>query len=183
MRKDAERNREKLIEAAREIMLAGGADAPMEDVAVRAGLTRGTLYRNFADREAMYVAVLESEFAMIGERLEKDKATHPLAFIKSMTELIMLYDNFLNSLADMTKYDVKRTEAWFLELIAAPLSTAQDISLLGLRISRSDILLVCRMLAPHGRVDQQPDLSAVINPRMNLLLRGIAGSIVGRSKL
>ena len=43
MRKDAERNRQKLIDAASEIMRNEGGDAPMELTAERANLTRGTL--------------------------------------------------------------------------------------------------------------------------------------------
>lgn len=183
MRKDAEQNRDRLIAAARAIMLAGGAEPPMENIALRAGVTRGTLYRNFADREAIYVAVLEAEFATIEARLAKDKAAHPLAFIQSMTEVVMLYDKFLNALADVTQYDVAAVEAWFMELIAEPLTVAQGYSLLSQRLNASDILLVCRMLAPHGRVDPQSDLSAAINPRMNLLLRGIADSTVVRASL
>ena len=41
MRKDADRNRDRLIAAAREVMRAEGSDVPMEVIAERAGLTRG----------------------------------------------------------------------------------------------------------------------------------------------
>ncbi len=50
LRKDAERNRQKLIVAASEMMRNKGGDVPMEVIAERASLTRGTLYRNFAHR-------------------------------------------------------------------------------------------------------------------------------------
>lgn len=67
MRKDAERNRDRLIAAASEIMRAEGGDFPMEAVAERAGVTRTTLYRNFAHRQAMYEAMLECDLVEPGQ--------------------------------------------------------------------------------------------------------------------
>ena len=58
-RADARRNREALLVAAEEVFAAQGADAPLEVVARRAGVGRGTLYRHFPDREALAVAVYD----------------------------------------------------------------------------------------------------------------------------
>jgi AcrR family transcriptional regulator len=175
VRKDAERNRENLIEAARTIMRDGGADVPMEAIAERAGLTRGTLYRNFAHRQAMYEAVLQGDLEGIVERLEKDSAADPLAFIKSMTELIMVYDKFLISLADMADYDAATNAARMVDVIAAPLAAAQGQGLLRADLTGADILIVCRMLASQWRLDHQPDLRTAMDERLALMLRGIGG--------
>lgn len=173
MRKDAERNRERLIEAARAVMRAGGADMPMEAIAERAGLTRGTLYRNFAHRQAMYEAVLQGDLEQIVARLAKDTATDPLAFIKSMTELIMVYDRFLVSLADMADYDAATNEARMVQVIAEPLAAAQRQGLLRADLTGAHVLLVCRMLASQWRLDHEPDLGAAIDKRLALMLQGI----------
>ena len=69
MRKDAERNRQKLIDAASEIMRSEGGDVPMELIAERANLTRGTLYRNFPHRQAMYEAVLQNDLGTVTQSL------------------------------------------------------------------------------------------------------------------
>ncbi|MGA7271551.1 MAG: helix-turn-helix domain-containing protein, partial [Acidimicrobiia bacterium] len=47
MRADARRNRERLLEAATEIFLEYGAEAPLDAIAARAGVGIGTLYRHF----------------------------------------------------------------------------------------------------------------------------------------
>lgn len=57
LRADAERNREQLVAAAAELFSERGANAPMEQVARRAGVGVGTLYRRFPDREALIHAV------------------------------------------------------------------------------------------------------------------------------
>src|SRR4029079_7916142 len=51
MRADAQRNRERLIEVAREVFREQGYDASLDEVAKRAGVGAGTLSRQFASRE------------------------------------------------------------------------------------------------------------------------------------
>lgn len=53
LRADARRNRERLLAAARDAFVEHGADAPLDDVARRAGVGIGTLYRHFRDRPAL----------------------------------------------------------------------------------------------------------------------------------
>ena len=57
LRRDAQRNREMLIEAAREIYMEQGVDAPLDDIARRAGVGSATLYRRFAGRAELIEAV------------------------------------------------------------------------------------------------------------------------------
>ena len=58
-RRDAQRNHELLVEAARELFMEQGVEAPLEEVARRAGLGIGTLYRHFATRDALVEAIVE----------------------------------------------------------------------------------------------------------------------------
>jgi AcrR family transcriptional regulator len=53
LRADARRNRERLLAAARDTFVEHGADAPLDDVARRAGVGIATLYRHFPDRPAL----------------------------------------------------------------------------------------------------------------------------------
>ncbi|MFE9866927.1 TetR/AcrR family transcriptional regulator [Streptomyces sp. NPDC005506] len=62
LRADARRNREALLTAAREALLTGD-DAHVEEIARRAGVAVGTLYRHFATREALVAEVYRQEVA------------------------------------------------------------------------------------------------------------------------
>ncbi|WP_155059291.1 TetR/AcrR family transcriptional regulator [Streptomyces blattellae] len=60
-RKDAARNYDALLVAAREAFAEQGADASLEDIARRAGVGIGTLYRNFPTRRHLFESVYASE--------------------------------------------------------------------------------------------------------------------------
>lgn len=60
-RVDAQRNRERLLEVAREAFTRHGPEATLDDIARRAKVGPGTLYRHFATRDALIEAVYRSE--------------------------------------------------------------------------------------------------------------------------
>jgi len=60
-RADAERNRERVLEVAKEAFTRSGADASLDDIAKQAGVGAGTLYRHFPSREALIEAVYRTE--------------------------------------------------------------------------------------------------------------------------
>jgi AcrR family transcriptional regulator len=62
MRADAQRNYERLLHVARVVVGEQGADASLRDIARRADVGLGTLYRHFPDREALLVALLGASF-------------------------------------------------------------------------------------------------------------------------
>lgn len=53
LRADATRNRERIIAAAQEVFTESGPEAPLDEIAKRAGVGNATLYRNFPDRTAL----------------------------------------------------------------------------------------------------------------------------------
>jgi AcrR family transcriptional regulator len=61
-RVDARRNRERLLAAARELLASDGVDVPVREIAQRAGVGVGTLYRHFPGRDDLVDAVLEDAF-------------------------------------------------------------------------------------------------------------------------
>ena len=73
-RVDALRNRERVLEAAKAVFSAGGAEASLEAVAKRAGVGIGTLYRNFPTREALFEAVYRREVQQLTELAEALKS-------------------------------------------------------------------------------------------------------------
>lgn len=56
---DAARNRSAVLDAARAVFAELGPDAPVDEVARRAGVGVGTIYRNFPGKDALVLAVLE----------------------------------------------------------------------------------------------------------------------------
>ncbi len=67
MRRDGAQNRERVLEAARTVFATQGAGAALEEVARLAGVSRTTLYRHFATREHLAVAVFEENLVLIEE--------------------------------------------------------------------------------------------------------------------
>jgi AcrR family transcriptional regulator len=66
-RADAQRNRERLVEAAKQAFADAGADVSLEEIARRAGVGIGTLYRNFSTRDAILEAVYRREVRQLAE--------------------------------------------------------------------------------------------------------------------
>ncbi|WP_203710523.1 TetR/AcrR family transcriptional regulator [Asanoa siamensis] len=76
LRADAERNRQRIIDAARRVFAAQGVHAPVEEIAKEAGVGIGTLYRRFPDRielvEAVFLDRVEGYLAAAEEARKID---------------------------------------------------------------------------------------------------------------
>ena len=70
-RADALRNRERIVSAAREMFTEFGPDAPLDEIARRAGVGNATVYRNFPDREALVREVVCSVMDRTSEAAEQ----------------------------------------------------------------------------------------------------------------
>ena len=84
------RNRERVIEAAKAVFSAGGAEASLEAVARRAGVGIGTLYRHFPTREALFEAVYRREvqhLADLAEQLKNRKRSRSRRFAAGCARL------------------------------------------------------------------------------------------------
>ena len=71
LRADAERNRLRILEAAHEVFGERGLHATLDEVAERAGVGVGTVYRRFPDREALVRAVYEERLVELIEMAER----------------------------------------------------------------------------------------------------------------
>ena len=83
MRADAQRNRLRILEAAEEVFAQLGLAVPIDEVAKRAGVGVGTVYRHFPTKEALMVELVRQKFrlfsATVREALECDG--EPLAVL------------------------------------------------------------------------------------------------------
>jgi AcrR family transcriptional regulator len=68
MRADARRNYDKIIATARDAFLERDIDVPLDEIAKRARVGAGTLYRHFPDRDALIEAVYREEITLHADR-------------------------------------------------------------------------------------------------------------------
>jgi len=71
LRADAQRNRDRVLEAARDAFGAEGSEVSLDEIARRAGVGAGTVYRHFPTKEALFEAVV---FDRVGELVEEARA-------------------------------------------------------------------------------------------------------------
>lgn len=69
MRADARRNHARILQAARELFAGEANDVQIDDIARRAGVGVGTVYRHFPDKEALMGALVRERFTMFNARL------------------------------------------------------------------------------------------------------------------
>ncbi|WP_327589073.1 TetR/AcrR family transcriptional regulator [Nonomuraea sp. NBC_00507] len=90
LRADARRNRERILAVARVVVEEQGTEASLRDIARRAQVGLGTLYRHFPTREALLEALLRQSFDRLAARAEDlgESATPYEALVEFLGELI-----------------------------------------------------------------------------------------------
>src|ERR1700739_2651611 len=76
-RTDAQRNRERILEIAKQAFTRSGADTSLDDIAKRAGVGPGTLYRHFPTREELLKAVYRNSLESLATAGDKFAETMP----------------------------------------------------------------------------------------------------------
>jgi AcrR family transcriptional regulator len=89
-RADARANREKILEAASSVFTAGGAGACIDDVAQRAGVGVGTVYRHFPTKEDLFEAVVLDHFTALVAKVQR---------LSQAEDAGAAFDEFLEELA------------------------------------------------------------------------------------
>jgi AcrR family transcriptional regulator len=90
LRSDAAANRGRLIEAARDVFAEQGPDAKVEEIARRAGVGVGTLYRRFPGKEELVRAILEERVAELLSLLAAEPGeTDPFAALGEFLEAVV----------------------------------------------------------------------------------------------
>jgi AcrR family transcriptional regulator len=70
-RADAQRNRERILDVAKQAFARHGANASLDDIAKQVGVGPGTLYRHFPTREELLQAVYRAELEKLAEAEQK----------------------------------------------------------------------------------------------------------------
>ncbi|MFD7309820.1 TetR/AcrR family transcriptional regulator [Promicromonospora sp. NPDC059942] len=77
LRRDAQRNIDALLDAAKQVFGTSGVDAPAKEIADLAGVGVGTLYRHFPKRSDLVKAVFQAEVDATADAAPKLAAEHP----------------------------------------------------------------------------------------------------------
>ncbi|MFC8449736.1 TetR/AcrR family transcriptional regulator [Kitasatospora sp. NPDC057223] len=155
-RRDARRNRELLITAAREVYSEQGVDAPLNVIARHAGFGNATLYRHFPDRAALAEAVFREALGTIREAGEQARsAADPWAGLTGYLDRVFALlatdrgagDLMTTGLAGVPSLDALHPHN--LETVAMLVGRAQENGTVRGDVTPEDLLLT---LAALGRV-------------------------------
>jgi AcrR family transcriptional regulator len=90
-RADARRNYEKVLAAAREAFAEGGESTSLEEIARRAGVGIGTLYRNFPNRQALVEALYVNEVEEVCRSAAELEGADPWEALNGWLERLIAY--------------------------------------------------------------------------------------------
>jgi AcrR family transcriptional regulator len=88
-RADAQRNRERILDVAKEAFARHGANASLDDIAKQVGVGPGTLYRHFPTREELLQAVYRAELEKLAEA--EQKFTQTMAPTDALRAWLLLF--------------------------------------------------------------------------------------------
>src|SRR3989449_5060440 len=92
-RTDAQRNRERILEVAKEAFTRSGANASLDDIAKQAGVGAGTLYRHFPTRDELLEAVYRTEVEKLAAAERKFAETLPP--IEALRAWMLLFVDYI----------------------------------------------------------------------------------------
>lgn len=164
LRRDAQRNRELLAAAAREVFGAKGLDAPLEEIARRAGVAIGTLYNRFPTRtaliEAAFLGVLEQAVNICERAVEFDDPWEGFVYYLEQTCGMQVMDRGLTELcvSDLPGAPALDTaKARGVEALHAIIERAQQAGQLRPDFQQADIMMVVSATARAAEYGPEPD--------------------------
>lgn len=104
-RADARRNFDALLTAARDAFAQHGADTSLEEIAKRAGVGIGTLYRNFPTRQDLIEAVYVEEVNQLADVAEDLSGRPPWPALRGWLERFMAYAVTKRAIIDLLNRD------------------------------------------------------------------------------
>ena len=176
VRSDAVRNRNALIAAARQVFEAEGIDAPLENVAAAAGLSRTSLHRAFASRSELLAAIWASDVA----ETETDVARfagHPDAFVR-VFDLTLRQQIDRRSIhptaAQIEGPDIVALAARFVAAIETAVATSRTAGVLRADVSDAEGVRAVGMgIWAVWNVADRHERETVADEVRRLLLRGL----------
>ncbi|WP_327270582.1 TetR/AcrR family transcriptional regulator [Streptomyces sp. NBC_01218] len=181
MRADARRNHDRLVGEARTLFAEQGTDASLEDLARRAGVGIGTLYRHFPTRHALMNAVFQDALADLLDRsYALARAEHPCralvewlgAIVRHAGEYRGLAQGLLAASTDATSA-LAPCHVPLREAGARLLARAQESGAVRADVSIGDLLQLTNAIALAA--EKNPGDPGLADRLLLLTLRGLEG--------
>jgi AcrR family transcriptional regulator len=176
-RADAQRNRERILEVAKQAFTRSGANASLDDIAKEAGVGPGTLYRHFPTREELLQAVYRSEMEKVAAAERKFAQSMPpiealrawlLLFVDAI-ETKQLIAPALNTLIGDPKKVFAASYAQMQEAIRALVKRAIKSGDIRKDLDPMDLL---RALVGVAHVPSSPDWQQSARRLVDILITG-----------
>jgi AcrR family transcriptional regulator len=176
-RADARRNRERILEVAKQEFTRSGANASLEEIAKQAGVGPGTLYRHFPTREALLVEVYRKEVEKLAAAERKFSETLPP--VEALRAWMLLFVDYiaakqiiapaLNALAGDPKkvFEASYGDVW--EAIRALVKRAVKTGDVRKDVDPIDLL---RALIGVSNVNTSPDWQQSAKRLVDILITG-----------
>ncbi len=147
LRADAQRNRERVLEAAGTLLATRGVDVSVDEIAHLAQVGVGTLYRNFPTKGALLEALLEARIApLVAEARNAASADDPgeafVSFVRRMSDEFANFKALADAMvASGVDLDVAKREisAELFEAVGVLFQRAQDAGCLRPDVTLSDV--------------------------------------------
>ncbi len=189
LRRDAERNRQRILRAASEIFTEQGLQATLDDVARRAGVGVGTVYRRFPDKEALADALFTERLNALvtlaeGALADPDEWGSLASFLEQAGGLLAA-DRGLRQLFMFATYGrdrVGHARARMQPLVTKLITRAQAAGVVRADLRPTDVPLIEFMLAGVAEYarDTRPD---VWRRYLALVLDGLRPARAGTTAL
>ncbi|GAA3849799.1 TetR/AcrR family transcriptional regulator [Streptomyces sp. NPDC003631] len=177
LRADAQRNEDKLLEAAATAFAREGAGASVKDIARAAGVGVGTLYRRFPSKELLIEAVYRQEVQRLCEAAPHLTATLPprdalRTWMEHFIDFMTAKQGMADALAVVLTDDNEKlhTRALLADAIAHLLAPGTGTSVTRPGVDAQDVLMALGGISLMAAGEQQRDLATRL---IDLLLHGV----------
>lgn len=162
LRADARRNRERVLSAARDAFAAEGITVPLDDIARRAGVGPGTVYRHFPTKEALFqAAIVDNIERMTDYARGLDNADDPgVAFFELLDHIVdqgKVKRDLADAMGGHQTVEITGPTKEFQALTARIMTRAQEFGAVRTDIDIDDLfrLLKGTLSVTHTATDEQ----------------------------
>lgn len=180
MRADAKRNRDRIVEVARDVFREQGYDASLDEVARRAGVGPGTLYRHFPQRENLIDAIMQSWVDRVNEAADKALAHEGpprdllLGWFEAYLALISLHKGGPAKITSALGDESSPIQTKCRTLTGATDRVVERLAGEGALREGVDTLQMCRLVGGVATVADQGDLdAAAVRPLLEVVADGM----------